>query len=267
MAPTSRSRTEFDTAPELKLNPWMLAGITVVVSAAIGMLSGPVFGQPAYLRLLVAISIAFAALNASAVLVPRLIARRRLSITSELVFAPRYLVIAAIVALLSRVFDLQPALLFGLVFALSVAETTSRTKRAQLAALQLATLAVCGSLAWLALTVIPVVGAAAASIDPLSTLANETLTTLVLGAFGAAALLALPFGRMPGRALFEWSRLIWFGSALVAFTLLAAVLVPSFEHVGSGLAVAQLVIVAVTFAAVSTSVWAWQRFVAPVLDE
>ncbi|MCU1476548.1 MAG: hypothetical protein JWQ64_1241 [Subtercola sp.] len=263
----NRARNEFDTSPELLLNPWLAAVAAVIVSAGIGMLSGPIDSQPAYLRLLLAISIAFAALNAAAVLLPRVIAQRWLGISSNASFAPRYLLVAAGVALASRLLDLEPALLFGLVFSLSVAETASRTKRAQFAVLQLTALIVCGSLAWLTLVWVPAVGSAAAAIDPVATLTNEALTTLVLGAFGAAAMLVLPFGRLLGKSLFEWSKPAWFVSAVVSFTLLAAVLVPSFEHTGRGVAAAEIVLVGIGFAAVSVSVWAWLKFIAPVLGE
>lgn len=266
----------------------MLASIAVVASAAIGMLSGPVENQPAYLRLLAAIVIAFAVLNAVSALVPRLLGFRMLGIRSTIAFAPRYLAFAAVATLLSRVFAIEPALLFGLVLAVGCAEGASLSARARFAVLHLVSLVVLGGLAWTAISLLAdpgaaggVDGAAAGSAaggalgaGPLGALApfgTEILNTLVLGSFGAAAVLVLPFGRMPGRALFAWSRAAWLAMSLGAFTLLAAVVLPAVAPGSGGIALASapslvpMLLLAVGFAAVSISVWAWLRFVAPAL--
>ncbi|RFA11526.1 hypothetical protein B7R21_12545 [Subtercola boreus] len=262
----NRPRNEFDRAPELALNPWVLASVSIVAAAAIGMLSGPVENQPAYLRLLAAICIAFAVLNAVSVLVPRLLGLRMLGIRSTVTFAPRYLALAVVATIVSRVFTIEPALLFGLVLAAGCADGASRRIRGQFAMLHLLTLLVLGGVAWTTISLLPALG------TPFGAFATEILNTLALGSFGAAAVLVLPFGRFSGRALFAWSRAAWLATALGAFTLLAAVVAPAVTP-GAGIAAASapvpalaaLLLVGVGFAAVSLSVWAWLRFVAPAL--
>ncbi|WP_147305357.1 hypothetical protein [Subtercola boreus] len=260
----NRPRNEFDRAPELALNPWVLASVTVVAAAAIGMLSGPVENQPAYLRLLAAICIAFGVLNAASVLIPRLLGLRILGIRSTVTFAPRYLAFAVVATIVSRVFTIEPALLFGLVLAIGCADGASHRIRGQFAMLHLLTLLVLGGVAWTTISLLPALG------TPFGAFATEMLNSLALGSFGAAAILVLPFGRLSGRALFAWSRAAWLATALGAFTLLAAVVAPAVTP-GAGIAaepapaLAALLLVGVGFAAVSLSVWAWLRFVAPSL--
>ncbi|MCU1481422.1 MAG: hypothetical protein JWQ19_2208 [Subtercola sp.] len=266
---TGRNRPagDFDSAFEITFSPWLVASVCVLLSAAIGLLSGPVAGQPAYLRLFVAISVAFAALNAVSVVVPRVLAKRWLGVTVQLVVSPRYLLVAGALAVLSRLLDLQPALLFGIVLSLVTAVGLSRRQAARLAGLQLGALLGLGTVAWLALVWLPGIAGANATANPVAALANETLTTIVLGAFGATAVLVLPFGSLAGRAVYEWSKPIWLGLTLVSFTLLAAAVTPSFEQAGRSFALAQTVVIAVAFAAVSVSVWVWYRFIAPTLDD
>ncbi|UFS59850.1 hypothetical protein [Subtercola endophyticus] len=266
---TGRNRPtgDFDSAFEITFSPWLIASACVLLSAAIGMLSGPVAGQPAYLRLFVAISVAFAALNAVAVVLPRVLARRWLGVTAQLVVSPRYLLVAVALSVISRLLDLQPALLFGIVLSLVTAVGLSRRQAARLAGLQLGALLGLGTVAWLALVWLPGIAGANATANPVAALANETLTTIVLGAFGATAVLVLPFGSLAGRAVYEWSKPIWLGLTLVSFTLLAAVVAPSFEQAGRSFALAQTVVIAVAFAAVSLSVWVWYTFIAPTLDD
>ncbi|RFA09776.1 hypothetical protein B7R54_11600 [Subtercola boreus] len=260
----NRPRAEYDRAPELSVNPWLLASVAVVAAAAIGMLSGPVENQPAYLRLLAAICLAFALLNAVSLLVPRFLGLRMLGVRSVVTFAPRYLVLAVIASLVSRVFTIEPALLFGLVLAIGCVDGVSQRIRGQFAMLHLLSLLVLGGVAWTTISLLPDLN------SPFGAFTTETLNTLVLGSFGAAAVLVLPFGRLSGRALFTWSRPAWLATALGSFTLLAAVVAPAVAP-GSGLiaapapAVLPLLLVAVGFAAVSLSVWAWLRFVAPSL--
>ncbi|RFA20043.1 hypothetical protein [Subtercola boreus] len=260
----NRPRDEFERAPQVSVNPRVLAAIALVASALIGMLSGPIESQPAYLRLLGAICIAFAVLNAVSVALPRVLGLRMLGLRSRIAFAPHYLAIAAVVMLASRAFAIEPALLFGLVLAIGPADGTSVRGRARFALLHLLSLVVLGGAAWAAATVLP------AATTPASAFLTEVLNTIVLGSFGAAAVLVLPFGALAGRAVFAWSRTAWLAAALGCFTLLAAVLLPAAPSLAvpaasSGLGATWVLIVAVGFAAVSLSVWTWVRFIAPAL--
>lgn len=264
----NRPRDEFDTAPELRLNPWLIATAAVLASSAIGMLSGPVDSQPAYLRLLAALCIAGVVVNVVQLLVPALIGHRMLGIRSRVrdsaVFAPQYLLITAAATLLSRVLSLEPALVFGLVVTLGAAGTLTRAARGKRALIHIATLLVMGSLAWAVVSVLHPDHAAPVSTAG-GTFVAELLNAIVLGSFGAAAVMALPFGTLSGRALLAWSKPAWSATAVVSVTLLGVVLSTDVDRVTRFAPAAAVVVGVVAFAAVSLSVWAWLRFIAPAL--
>ncbi|WP_136641938.1 hypothetical protein [Subtercola vilae] len=255
----NRSRDEFDRVPDIAVSPRVIAVLALVASAAIGMLSGPIDNQPAYLRLFGAIIVSFTVLNLVSVVVPRVFARRALGVTITAVFAPKYLLLAAAATGVSRLFDLDPALLFGLVLAVGGAVEASRRIQGQLALVQTVSLLVLGGAAWASS------GLVDASSGAFSSFVAEVLSTLTLGSFGAAAIALIPLGPLAGRALFAWSRGVWLASTVVSFTLLAAVLCSSIERAGVMPTAVPVLLAAIAFAAVSVSVWAWVRYVAPAL--
>jgi hypothetical protein len=84
---------------------------------------------------------------------------------------------------------------------------------------------------------------------------TELLAALCLAGFGSALLLLLPVLSLPGRAIFEWSPLIWVGSTLLVCTLAASM------FIGESFPVTAVAISAAAITVLCLSVWGWSRFV------
>ena len=264
----NRVREEFEVAPSLRLNRWVRAGAALLAAATFVMLSGPIVDQPAYLRLLVAVIIGLTLVNAVASLVPLWWSSRVLRLRGTVTFLPRYLLLIAAAAIASRVFDVHPALLFGLLGSVTVSATTdaaglagaqpTSAQRGQLAAVRVGALTVLAVLAWSLASLLP------GANDFITSLAAETGNTIVLAAIGSAVLIMVPIGHTSGHRILAWSPLVWTGLTVVAYGILFAALAPLVEQVQSDGTGTALWIVAATFAAVCASAWTWQRFVEPL---
>ena len=269
LAGHNRVREEYEVAPTVRLNRWLRGGAALVAAATFVLLSGPVVDQPAYLRLLVAVIIGLVLVNGVAVLVPLWWSSRVLGLRGAVRFLPRYLLLIAAAAIASRVFDVHPALLFGLLGSVSLlakadagsAQPTpaqpSLAQRGQLAAVRVGALALFAVLAWSLGALLP------AASDFTTSLVAETVNTIVLASLGSAVLILVPIGHTSGRSILAWSPPIWTGLTVVAYGILFAALAPAIDQLqrsGSGTV---LWIVAVSFAALCASAWVWQRFVTP----
>lgn len=252
----NRSRYEFERAPDVSLSPLVVGAGALLASAAVSVLSVPVLGQPAYLRLFLAAATALAIVNAAATVPAAIAGRRMLGAAVTIRLAPALLLVSAAGAVLSRLAGLDPALVFGLVVALAIPAALGRADRGRLAAAQLVPLLALGASAWVVLSLVPLPGGVVGAW------LTEVLTVTALACFGTASALSLPVGSSPGRALLRWSPALWVGLAVVSFGGLSALLLPAVA--GSGRMWIPIV-VGVGFAAVSLCVWAWQRYVAPVL--
>ena len=272
LAGRNRVREEFEVAPTVRLNRWLRGGAALLAAATFVMLSGPVVDQPAYLRLLVAVIIGLVLVNAVAILVPLWWSSRVLRLRGTVTFLPRYLLLIAAAAIASRVFDVHPALLFGLLGSVTLTARTDAAgqggaqpqpqqppaaQRGQLAAMRVSALAAVAALAWSLGSLLP------AATDFATSLAAETGNTIVLAAIGSAVLILVPIGHTSGRRILAWSPVLWTGLTVVSYGILFAALAPMVEQwqsEGTGMA---LWIAAATFAALCASAWVWQRFVAP----
>jgi hypothetical protein len=177
---------------------------------------------------------------------------------------PRSLVLVAAAVIVSRVLDLQPALLFGLLMGAVAAPRASagmvRIAHGRLAAAQIAGLAGVGVLAWLALGPLP------DPSDPFTAFGTELADAITLLAVGSAAISLVPVGGLAGRAIFLWSRRVWGALSLAVYTVLFALLLPvqALWKAGSaGHPSILLVVGVVAFAALSVAFWLWERFVEP----
>ncbi|WP_104193043.1 hypothetical protein [Cryobacterium sp. Y82] len=267
LAGRNRVREEFEVAPTINLNRWLRGGAALLAAATFVMLSGPVVDQPAYLRLLIAVIIGLVLVNAVAILVPLWWSSRVMRQHGTVTFLPRYLLIIAAAAIASRVFDVHPALLFGLLGSITLSATTDASgqagaqptgpQRGQLAAVRVGALTAFAVLAWFFGSLLP--GAS----DFVTSLTAETINTIVLAAIGSAVLILVPIGHTSGRRILAWSPPLWTGLTVVTYGILFAALAPVFEQLendGTGMA---LWIAASTFAALCASAWVWQRFVGP----
>jgi len=253
----NRAGEEFEVAPTLRVNRWVAYGGTVVAAAVFVLLSGPVSATPAYLRLLLAVALALVIVNTVATLVPQWWGSRALHIEVTTTILPRYLAVVAVTALASRLFELQPALLFGLLGSVVVGAGPGAAQRGQLAAIR------AGSLFALGLSALLVVGTLPVADGFLSTLAAEVANTVVLASIGSAVLVLIPIGNTSGRSILAWSPPIWAALTVPAFLTLFTLLSPMLPRwTGTGTAIL-LWVAAAGFAVVSVSAWAWQRFVLP----
>ncbi|MEB0265666.1 hypothetical protein [Cryobacterium sp. 10I5] len=255
----NQASEEFDRAPTLVVNRWLLAAAAIAAAATLIMLSGTVSSQPAYLRLLLAVVLALIVVNTAGALVPQWWSSRVWGVPASVTFLPRYLLLVAVTALGSRAFEIHPALLFGLLGSVAVSSGHSAIHRGQLAALRAGSLLALAVLGWLVLGVLPTGGGFG------DLLAAEVANSVVLTAVGSALLVLVPIGSTSGRSIVAWSPLTWVGLTLAAFTVMFAVLSPvvGLWH-GEG-SVTLMWVASGLFAALSVSAWAWQRFVVPEL--
>jgi hypothetical protein len=278
----NRSRDEFERTPELRIHRWVSRAAALLASAAIVTLSGPVAGEPAYLRLYLAVVAAVVVVNAAATVLPAVIARAAFGIRSTPRLRPALLLVSVAFALVSRVAGIEPALVFGLVAALTLAapatsspartsvRTSARSERAtwgRLATVQLGVLLLVGGAAWAAASLVTAGLAADGAPGFWVVASSELLHTIVLAAFGSASLLLVPVGRTSGRRILDWSPALWLLLAIVSFTSLTMLFVPSLAASAAEGGVLPLALVALGFAALCVSVWVWQRFVASATDD
>lgn len=264
LAGRNRVREEFEVAPTVRLNRWFRGGAALLAAATFVMLSGPVVDQPAYLRLLVAVIIGLILVNGVALLVPLWWSSRVLGLRGAVRFLPRYLLLIAAAAIASRTFDVHPALLFGLLGSVSLLAKTDAdgapptpAQRGQLAAVRVGCLTVFAVLVWCLGALLPVAS------DFATSLAAETVNTIVLAAIGGAVLILVPIGHTSGRSILAWSPPIWTGLTVVAYGILFAALAPAIDQLQSSGFGTVLWIVAASFAVLCASAWVWQRFVTP----
>ncbi len=241
--------------------PVWLAPAVVTLAATLVTLSSAVQDGGAYIRVLCAVAIAVVAVNAVWLLVARSLAAHLHLAEGEArprtVVRPVLLLLVAATAIGSRLLGLEPALLFGIVVGFVLAEGAGRVRRGRLAAAQVSAIAALGVLAWLT------VGALPPATGAVSAFFLELANALSLLGIGSAAVALLPIGGLAGRAIFQWSRLLWLGMSLVVYTLLFALLLPVASLVENGTSVLAIAIAALAFAALSVSVWLWERFVEP----
>ena len=259
----NREREEYEVAPTVRLNRWLRGGAALVAAATFVMLSGPVVDQPAYLRLLVAVIIGLILVNGVAILVPLWWSSRVLGLRGAVRFLPRYLLLIAAAAIASRIFDVHPAVLFGLLGSVSLLAKTDAgapptpAQRGQLAAVRVGALTVFAVLAWSIGALLP------AASDFATSLVAETVNTIVLAAIGGAVMILVPIGHASGRSILAWSPPIWTGLTVLAYGILFAALAPAIDQLQTSGSGTVLWIIAATFAALCASAWVWQRFVTP----
>lgn len=253
-------RTADDSATgAMEVSSRMVSGAALLAAAALVTLSSSVENQAAYLRLFGAIVVTLLVINALVVLVPKLLLMGHRRAMSSVRFAPKMLWLVALLAIASRVLEFQPALLFGVIFGVSLAAGAGVAERGRVACAQTAALAILGLGTWL------ILGALPAPSGSVGAFFAELANSLVLTSVGSASVMLIPLGKLPGRAIFAWSRRVWLGMILVVDTVLFALLIPADGSWQGSVHAAASIVFAVGFAAVSVSLWLWRRYVAPLL--
>jgi hypothetical protein len=86
---------------------------------------------------------------------------------------------------------------------------------------------------------------------------NETLSAICLAGLGSALLLLLPVLSLPGRAILEWSPMIWLVATAVVAILAGVVLT------GENFPVLLMAGGALAICIVCVGTWGWARFSQP----
>lgn len=254
----NRAAVEYDDKPDAApLSPRLKVVGMIGCAAGLVLLSGRVDGQPAYLRLLIAVIVAVAVVNAVAGAVPALVGRRLGLNEAGVVAAPRSLLLVAAAALVSRFAGLDPAFLFGVVIGLVLPEGASAVDRAKLSTVRIVSLLGLAGIAWGASAVVPPDGSFG------SVLAAEILSATTLLSVGSGVVLLFPVGRPAGRSILQWSPLLWLGLTLLATTVLFVLLTPTIASWSTDGGAGPVLFAVVAFTAVCTSIWAWRRFIEP----
>ena len=232
------------------LGPWATAGLALAGAVLLAALAGGIQWEVRYLRLAAAIGVALTLLNLLGVALAGRIGGRLAGVSTGLRLAPVFLGIGAIVAILSRVSGAQPPLIIGVVIAVGTL-AVGRTG-AVVAGVELAAVSILGVAAWAGHS------ALGAVVGFWASLLSETLAALALAALGSAVAMILPVGRMPGRAVWDWSRPAWVAAALPPAILDGTLFGGSITFPLAWIAAAAL-----AFAALAVSVFAWTRYVRP----
>jgi hypothetical protein len=255
----NQAKDEFEEAPDVHAPAqWVVPATGLLAATALVTLSSPVENQVAYLRMSLAVLAALLVVGVLAVAVPRMAARRFASVNTATAFVPYTLLLVAAASAISRLLELQPALLFGVVAMVTVT-SGSAAARGKIAAITVGSLTGLATIGWLAVGVLPEPNTAVAAFTA------EFVNAVVLVAIGSAAVLMLPLGTLPGRMILRWSWGIWLAVAIAVDTVLFAILVPIGRLNTSGTGTILFAVCTIGFAAISISVWLWQRYIAPAL--
>jgi hypothetical protein len=190
-----------------------------------------------------------------------LIHRTRTGENGRLKVLPWVLVIAAVFVLISRLANLQPGYLYGIVLGVIFLQAVGRADegREQAAGMMGTLLLAIG--AWFVLTAVRQGTIQLGSFGDL-VLATAAAAVLVSG-LEAVAFGLMPFTFMPGRAVYRWHRWVW---ALLSFAAILAfihiLIGPTSGYLSDLDLGAWLAALAVfgAFAAFSVGFWAWFRF-------
>jgi hypothetical protein len=243
-----------DAAPH---NPWLVGAVPLAAASAFALVSVGFNGEVRFLRLLVAVGLGLAILNAVCVAVVTRATSHAVRVSGRLKFLPIMLVAAALSAILSRATGLEPPVLAGVLIGVGFAGLIPARLRAIVNLAEVAAITVVAVAAWFA-------HAALGPVDGFwLSFSSETLATLCLAGLGSALILMLPVATLPGRVILEWSPVAWLVAIAVVATLTSVIVLGGngtpFPVVGS-------LLVAGGFAALSVAAWAWVRFVEPAVE-
>ncbi len=186
---------------------------------------------------------------------------RRTGEIGRLRVLPWALVVAAAFVLISRIFNLQPGYLYGLVLSVSFSRPVEPDQEARETAVgMIATLAVAIA-AWLVLDGLR--AGIGAEGDALATVISTATAAVVVAGLEAVAFGMLPLRFMPGRVIYAWHRPAWailFAAGL--FFFIQILIGPTSGYLADLTPAAWLAALGVfaAFGAISLGFWGWFRF-------
>jgi len=232
--------------------------LTALVSSFVDPTFGPdLHGLAEFLGFLVGLVVVLASFK----LPPMLAHRRRTGELGRLRPLPWALAIAALFVLVSRVGNLQPGYLYGIVLgAIFVYEVSDEEEGRETFLGSLWTLAA-ALVAWLALTWVRTAGLAEDSFEV--TLLSTAFAAILVSGLEATAFGLMPMRFMPGYAVYRWNRLGWavlFGFS--AFAFIHILIGPTSGYVSelSPAAFVTALGVFAAFGALSIGTWLYFRF-------
>jgi hypothetical protein len=232
--------------------------LTALVSAFVDPTFGPdLHGLAEFLGFLVGLVVVLASFK----LPPMLAHRRRTGELGSLRPLPWALAIAALFVLVSRLGNLQPGYLYGIVLgAIFVYEVSDEEEGRETFLGSLWTL-VAALVAWLALTWVRTAGLAEDGFE--LTLLSTAFAAILVSGLEATAFGLMPMRFMPGYAVYRWNRLGWaalFGISVFAF--LHILIGPTSGYVSelSPAAFVAALGVFAAFGALSIGTWLYFRF-------
>lgn len=251
-----------DASPFTKpLNKWITATLLVVATAGIITMSMPVSGSPNYLRMFAAAGIATALVNAVGTITLVHGARRILQRRVYVRMLPSLLLLTAAGALVSRVANIVPPLIFAQMLGFHYDRERPRN-RAIASFVQAGVLTVLGLGAWVAYSMLPAVDAfwvqffrECAATTTIASLTSAVISVVPIGVMYAKNLASNTGHRVSWHLIGAWIA----ASLIVTYLACSAVLSTGCNDVFRTI----FGCAAALFAATCLGIWAYYRFVVP----
>jgi len=239
-------------------NPWAGIALSVVATSVILGFSDPTFGfTGASVRLLIGMLISVAVINIGINLLVLRVAKQEYGDAGYIRPMPAALLIVALSVLVSRLADISPGFLFGLVMGVAYARELKLVQEAKLALLGAAFTIAAGILAWLGFSALRAAGGSGFWYQ----LSLETLVAITLEAVGTMIIAMLPLTFLDGKVIFRWNKWAWAGVYLLTVVVFAVIVMPISNNWGVMTApIFGWGTLFVVFAIVAFGTWAVFRF-------
>lgn len=147
---------------------------------------------------------------------PLLLASRRSGVWPSAKALPGTLLVGAACVLVSKLADLQPGYMYGLIIGFAVARELGETEERRFSAIASALMLIVSVLAWLALGALRAGGGEGI----VATMAETALAATFVAGLEQVVFGLLPMRFMPGAGVYAWNRIVWaslMGLSLFAF--------------------------------------------------
>jgi hypothetical protein len=237
--------------------------LAVVVVALISAFLNPALalnaeGFAIFVGFLAAIAIVLVTFELPAILVHR----RTTGETGRMRVLPWAIALAAVFVLVSRLWNLQPGYLYGVVLGVVFLQAAAPQQEGREAAIGAGFTLVLAVVAWALLSVVR--GSGLPPGDLVVIAVETALAAIVVAALEAVAFGLMPFRFMPGYAVYRWRRPIWAALWLLSLFGFIHILIGPNAGYLSDLSIPALVAalgVFALFGAISVLFWAYFRFV------
>ncbi len=263
------------------VNGWWAVPIILVASIVAGF-ADPDFGfNEKSIRLVVTFFFVFVILNLGGSGVKWLVAyQRKQESRPKLTARPVYLLLIVVTLLFARIFNLEPALVFGTVVAMDYGLQLGRARSAIATAVGALYAAAIGAFGWVVYTVCAtltlgsivrwdeIAGESAPQIEQLLAYANVAIgelgSTLCIAALSTLPIALLPLSFLEGANLWRFNKLVWVVVYALGLTIYSWVLIPfpkSWATVGTTFAA--WLGVYLTYVAIAVLFWVLLRSTRP----